>query len=296
VVNTLDRLKLPPAGPLAAAHADYFTGFYTHDPEPWAYQEHIFEALLERLSRHHRIVLVPGDVHYSCCLKLDYWRYDPTQPQAPPVHARFIQVTGSAFKNETTREKIMLFQSGFVAKLAQRLGTPRVRLGYKTLGKEPPLVPPADKTFNRHVERQNHANPALIPLAALPEGTRQRYPPDWVWRMEMLRDTREDEARLKGVADVPAFPDAGATGNAFGNDVAARHFWQTVHVPSRIVTFFSSGDQVRMESQDGRPEALIFGIRHALRGSAGEKIKDYTRYRIALHDENLEPPALPTVA
>lgn len=295
VVNTLDRLKLSPTGPLAAAEVDYFAGAYTHDPEPWAYQEHIFEALLERLAPYGRVAFLSGDVHYATCLKLDYWRYDPSQPAQPPTHSRFVQLTASALKNQTDRTKIMLFQSGFVSKLAQRLGIPRVRLGYNTEGKPEPLVAPAGQPFNRLIERQNHSDPALIPFGALPEGTRQRYNPDWVWRLDLMRDERADDDRLTGVVDVPPMPEPDVTGTALGVDVATRHFWQTMHVPSRIVTFFPNACQIRVKVEADAPSAILFGIHQDLRALDGSKVKDYTRYSLALDAEGQTPPVLPPV-
>ena len=43
------------------------------------------ERLLARLAPYQRVVFVSGDVHYSCCVRLDYWRYDQTAPTAPPT-------------------------------------------------------------------------------------------------------------------------------------------------------------------------------------------------------------------
>ena len=295
VVNTLDRMSNEPEGPLAEAEKDYHSGFYDHDPEPWGYQEHVFEGLLERLAPYRRVVFVSGDVHYSCCLKLDYWRYDENQAEAEPVHTAFVQVTASALRNQTSRSKVNLFQSGFVGRLTQVLGVPRERIGYRTEGRQPPLVPPEGVPFSRTIEAQNHAPLALFPVAAIPEGTHQLYAPSFAWRLGLERDGRGDGQRLEKVEDVPTLPEGDVTGGSLTNGTAARHFWETRHVPSRLVTFLNNGGELGLAVEDGRPVGVRYAVHHTLRGFAGERFGPFTAYAVPLGDEDRTPAELPDV-
>jgi hypothetical protein len=295
VVNTRDRMSSAPTGPLAEAEKDYHTGFFDHDPEPWTYQEHVFEGLLERLAPYRRIVFISGDVHYSCCLKLDYWRYDPAQPAADPVHTSFVQVTSSGFRNQTTRAKVNLFQSGFISQLTQVLGVPRERIGYRTEGRQPPLVPPEGVPFSRALEAQNHAPLALFPVAAIPDGTHQLYRPSFAWRLKLERDGRGDADRLDKVEGVPTLPEGEVTGGSLTNATSARHFWETQHVPSRLVTFLNNGGELGVSTEAGLPVELRYTVHHTLRGFAGNRFGPFTAYAVALDDEGRAPAELPDV-
>ena len=196
------------------------------------------------------MVFVSGDVHYSCCLRLDYWRYDPARHRPHhPTHTAFVQVTASALKNQPGPTEVMLFQSGLVGRLTQLLGVPRERIGYTTTGRQPPLVPPPDAPFSRTVRAQNLSPLALFPVAALPPGTVQLYKPDFAWRLDIVRDGRPDAERLAGVTGVPPLPEPTTTGGALVRGVSSRHFWETVHVPARTATF---PGQLRRPRRDGR--------------------------------------------
>lgn len=268
IVNTLDRMSSEPTGPLSAAHKDYHTGFFEHNPEPWSYQEHTFEALLERLAPYRRVVFVSGDVHYSCCLKLDYWHYDRERPAEPPVHTAFVQVTSSALKNQTSWSKVNHFQAGFINQLTQVLGIPRERIDCRTQGRQSPLAPPEGTPFSRGIEAQNRAALALFPVAAIPEGTHQLYPTSFAWRLRLERDERGDVDRLKDVEGVPTLPAGDVTGGSLTNGTAARHFWETQHVPSRLVTFLNNGGEIGVASEAGLPVGVRYTIHHTLRGFA----------------------------
>lgn len=295
LVNTLDRMSNEPTGPLAEAKKDYHTGFYDHDPEPWSYQEHTFEGLLERLAPYRRVVFISGDVHYSCCLKLDYWRYDPEAAEGEPVHTAFVQVTSSAFRNQTSRSKINLFQSGFINQLTRVLGIPRERLGFRTEGRQPPLVPPQGVPFSRTIEAQNHAALALFPVAAIPEGTHQLYRPSFAWRLGLERDGRADGDRLNKVEGVPTLPEGPVTGGSLTSGTAARHFWETSHVPSRFVTFLNNAGEIGVKTGGGLPVGVRYTVHHALRGFAEDRIGPFTAFDIALGDEGRAPAELPDV-
>lgn len=292
VVNKIDRLKLPPSGVFAPANLDYFTGLYDHDPEPWSYQEETFEALLARLANYGRVVFFSGDVHYSCALSLDYWRFSPNPAQ--PSRTRFIQLTSSALKNLPDEMKANLFQSGVVSRLAQALSPQRERMGWETVGRGAPLTPPAGQAFNRLVQQQVTSNPALIPVAALPVGTQQRYDPAWSWRLVLVPDGRPDSQRLAGISTLPALVEPSAP-NAVDlgvvNGVGKRHFWQSLHAPARLVMFFGNAGLVTIKPNSPKP-SLVYSLIHKLRSLPNSKPKAYTQFELALDVEG-NPPRIP---
>ncbi|MGP4090317.1 hypothetical protein, partial [Streptomyces sp. KR55] len=66
-------------------------GVEQYDAEGWAADTEALEALLGRLARHGRVVILSGDVHYSCSLVLDYWRTG-IAPAPDPPPSRMVQL------------------------------------------------------------------------------------------------------------------------------------------------------------------------------------------------------------
>jgi hypothetical protein len=81
--------------------------------DSWNFHEEAFTTLLAQLfKRRDRIVILSGDIHYSCAVRLNYWsrrhfgdtKLDPNAPEKPKVLA---QLTASAFKNEEWKTNVV---------------------------------------------------------------------------------------------------------------------------------------------------------------------------------------------
>jgi hypothetical protein len=318
ILNTLDRFSEEPigiddapAGVFRKAELDFFAGALDHDPEPWSYHEDIFEELLARLASYERVIFLSGDVHYACSVKLDYWRYpasqdgngsaNPNGNAVAPKHTRFIQLTSSAFKNFIGETANILSHSGSLSRITQTLALPQERMVWDKAGRDVPIIPPAGKEFNLLVKKRLQQNLALIPVAALPEGTKQQYNPSRVWRLNPVQDGRGDGQRYQGIEDiVPAFKPLLTEGEFnidFVDGVVRRHFWHSVHGTSRNVTFLSNVGQIAVKSEENSL-SVVYAVHHKLRElpmETGRKARPYTTYEIALTDEGSQPPVLPSI-
>jgi hypothetical protein len=187
-------------------------GLQYYDIEFWGAHPAAFERLLERLSRHPRVVVLGGDVHYGAAYAMD-WTGDGRT-------SRIVHFTSSAAKNDWKDSAGHIGPPGLVHHLfalnglatgLQRIGFPMTRLGWSaTL---PPVVtdleeePPSTRlrVQTGPVVLSNEHFRAVHPLTR---------PPDWVWRAEPIVDVRAPAdrppaARLpEPAADLPA--DGGA--------------------------------------------------------------------------------------
>ena len=183
------------------------TGLEFYDIEQWGTHPVAFERLLDRLSRHSRIVVLGGDVHYAGAFAMDWTTAGRT--------ARIVHFTSSAAHNAwgggkgpTAVRNLMLY-SGMATGL-QRVGLPMVKLGWThttppvvdDLSHEPPLTRVRVQTgpvlLTDQLFRQQH------PLTR---------PPDWAWRLAPVIDTRASSERPVGArqtvtAEVAPGPDA----------------------------------------------------------------------------------------
>lgn len=297
LVNLTDDIKPPPEPPFTAAKADYAVGIYAHEPEPWAFQEDAWEALLARFANYGRVVFFSGENHYSYAMQLDYWRYLPDG--SPRDATRFLQFTSSASKNFPGKGTAFIFRSGFSGRLADLMGQPQERMGWITAGQpDPPLMAPPDKSFNRLVQRRLQNSPAVIPLTALPPGTTRRYNAEWAWRGDLVREARPDSERFKGVSNVPQFVEP-APGGKFGAPSAIasaqRQFWQSIRGPSRVITFPSSFGLITIDTVAPDP-VVHYQVHFVLRETFDTKAKAYTHYTIPLNASVADAPEMPPLA
>lgn len=219
--------------PLAARLTDFFanmkeaatadedgppiTGNETLDVEGWGGDEQNLEAMIRRLGTYQRVIVLSGDVHFSSSLALDYWAgTDPT------VDSRIVQLTSSGARNAANRQRQAIIRSArFSAQLLR--GPAFERLGWT--GKPSVSVPdgtpisPARRTRLRK-------EPGLLPAAGWPAGTTipTDEPPDWRWRLTVLRDETPRAAVIHPEGLQPPLPAFnGADPLATYNDVAAVH-------------------------------------------------------------------------
>jgi hypothetical protein len=165
--------------------------------EAWAFDTVTFEHLLERLAAYQRVVLLSGDVHYSSGTQMSYWRGDATRP------ARFAQFTSSGFKNVMPAKITFVDRSiGFAQQLV------RANVGIDRIAWERPLddlvLLPAGQTtadLMPVMRSRLRSVPVVLPTWGWPDGSRLNpaRPPDWRWRVKLLRDDRPEDQRPAGV-------------------------------------------------------------------------------------------------
>ena len=161
--------------------------------EAWAFDPLALEALLERLAKHRRVLLLSGDVHYTAANELSYWR----KGDAVPAH--IVQFTGSGFKNVMpwyigAVDRVLSFAQRMVRSDigAERMGWNEstddafVFSGGASLADVPPVL-----------RRKLHASPMLMPTFGWPAGTTVApvKQPDWSWRLKPTLDVRPDAER-----------------------------------------------------------------------------------------------------
>jgi hypothetical protein len=183
--------------PLAARVTDFFanvhekakatedgppiTGNEGVDLEGWGTDENNLETMIRRLATYKKAIVLSGDVHFAFSIALDFWN----GPDAT-VDSRFVQLTSSAARNNADSTKQAVIRA---ARFSQQLlrGLPFERLAWN--GKSSIAVPngkaisPARRTRLRHT-------PGLLPARGWPAGTTipNDKPPDWRWRLTVLRD------------------------------------------------------------------------------------------------------------
>lgn len=163
--------------------------------EAWAFDPLALEALLERLAKHRKVLLLSGDVHYTAANSMSYWTKNDVLP------ARIVQFTSSGMKN------VMPWYIGAVDRVlsfAQRIVRADIgaeRMGWKEKdenafvfanGASAADIPPT-------LRRRFNESPMLMPTFGWPTGTTvdPAKLPDWSWRLQTALDLRPDAERPK---------------------------------------------------------------------------------------------------
>jgi hypothetical protein len=268
------------------------SGLEYYDVEYWGAHPAAYERLLERLSRHPRVVVLGGDVHYGAAFAMDWTGQGRT--------SRIVHFTSSAARNDWKGSAAHIGAPGLVHHLIalnglatglQRLGFPLTRLGWNetlppvvgALEKEPPSTRLRVETGP--VLLSNEHFRSVHPLARAP---------DWVWRSEPIVDVRAPADRPKAAsvpepaADLPQ--DASAV-HRYG-ELAAMHVraLRTAAVARGLqflnnvglITFATSGDGIHVTQ-------ALYCLRP--REDPNEKGDAYTVYETTLEQA---PVPLPT--
>ena len=150
------------------------------DVEGWSSDEGQQEALLKKLAGYSKVVILSGDVHFSCSMTLDYWKGSSATP------SRIVQLTSSGARNgwpikvESQFRKNTVFQDLLGGVLVERLawnGTAKITV-------------PAGSHIGPGRRARMRRSPALLPVIGWPAGTIVDTAPDWRWRLKLVRDTR----------------------------------------------------------------------------------------------------------
>lgn len=210
-------------------------GDMANDLEGWGADEVAQEELLKRLATYPRVVILSGDVHFSCTLDMEYWRKPKTgQPVEP---SRIVQLTCSGARNgwplaaESQFRKNTVFQDLLRGVLVERVAWE----------KEAPITLPTGVAIGPGRRARMKRSPALLPVIGWPAGTTITEEPDWRWRLRLVRDARPPTPG--GPFEPPPLsgdPDAGG----FDGYVAVlqRHQLATMQKPRllRTLNFLSS--------------------------------------------------------
>ena len=226
-LNAADSIPHTPEAPFVGRKQATNVGRAAKDPEPFGFAPRLFEDILARLANRRRVVLFSGDVHYSLALELSYWKL-----AGEPLGARFVQLISSSLRNPRGQSNMEIFTMDLAQQLAQFV-TAQSRLGWKRRGAgTPSVLLDGDAGVNSRIRRALKEDPILLPVEALPPGTRVA-PPEWAWRMALVPDARPETQRLVALEPPSvSFDVASHPAQAFV-ELARRHRWSSEHVMPR---------------------------------------------------------------
>ena len=176
--------------PTVFAH-EIETGGQLLEAESWGLEEFGLEFFLQRIEPYKKVLIVSGDVHFSCALTLDYWKKDA------PAPARIIQLIMSPCRHEWPHMVHDLMRTSSLSDRFAQLGMPAERLGW-TSKDNTPVAPQAAPGIAARADR----SPALLPAKGWPAGTTLKtdaggapIAPDWTWRLKLAVDERAETER-----------------------------------------------------------------------------------------------------
>lgn len=266
---------------------------YKADPEAWGFAPATFEKFLSRLQPLKRVVLLSGDVHFSVAAYLDYWKRNE------PAATRIVQFVSSGLKNQQFSTQQFLL-CGFMQQLLNSAFRPGERLGY-TSGTGLQATNPAGTTNPPALRMRLRREPALLPTVGWPAGTTVNRPFDWAWRMDMLFDTRPDDAstgarpdKIRPMVISPDVQPVTGDGDAAYRKVLARHLDLFLRGGSRRVMWDSNVGIVRFMRD---PSGTLTAIQDLWFWVLDDEITDdpdaYTSFAASLEPTTDAAPVLP---
>jgi hypothetical protein len=267
-------------------------GLQYYDVEFWGAHPPAFERLLERLSRHPRVIVLGGDVHYGAAYAMD-WTGDGRA-------SKIVHFTSSAAKNDWKDSAAHIGAPGVVHNLfalnglatgLQNIGLPLTRLGWSaTL---PPVVTDLQKE-PPSTRLRVQAGPVLLSNEHFRTSHPLTRPPDWVWRAAPIVDARapDDRPLAARIAEPAAdLPQDGGAVHQYGT-LAAMHVQalRTAAVARGLqflnnvglITFATSGDGIHVSQ-------ALYSLR--AREDPNEKGDAYVVYETLLEPAPVPVPA-----
>ncbi len=248
------------------------------DVEGWRADEEHHEQLLRRLGTYRRVVVLSGDVHFASTLTLDFWGKDDET-----LDSRIVQCTASAARNQPGDDMRGLLRS---LRIGQQLlrGVPAERIAWEG---EHGVVLPAGASIRPGRRGRLRRTPAMLPAQGWPAGTTVSKPPDWRWRLEVVRDERPRSALPAGAPEVPVV--TWNAGDRLSSYAAIAGAHQTVALdpkdPVRLMVFRNNLGLVSF-ARDGAD----FRVSHTLLSNANDDTGDaFTEHTVAF-----APTPLPT--
>ena len=273
------------------------TGYMEFDLEAWSMEPVSFEALLEKLQPMRKVVILSGDVHYAFSAEMDYWKRGVSTP------TRIVQLTSSASKNEwpvntygqKIAKRVLSTEKG--QQMMHQAFYPLERLAWENaidlvgeVNVPGGLIPGTFRALLSH-------SPVLLPTEGWPDGTTIDLPPDWSWRLRLVKDGRPDDdspgARPADGQDNAIIPDIDPDDPGDGyTAVLLRHAKALSKKIARSVVFSSN---IGMVSFSGSGDTLK--VKHALmyehpEGAKSGDPKAYTAYELGLAPSTADPPSI----
>jgi len=275
--------------------------------EAWPYDPNAFENLLKRLEPYRRVLVLSGDVHFSASAAITYWKKGDLDPSA-----RIGQFVSSALMNLFND---LVRRAGQYLAFMQKVIEAEIgieRLGYNATAADLLKFPPNTRPAPALRDRLRNT-PALLPTEGWPPGTNENIakPPDWAWRLDIIRDERPEAARSPNVRPVdlvPGNPNADVAGNLDGyRRAAARHVKHLDKQVDNLLTaremlFASNLGLVRFERPAGSPPGPLTAVQElwalAAHSSGAAQPEIMTLHKIPLEIPGTAPPgvrARPTI-
>jgi hypothetical protein len=277
------------------------TGAEFLDIEGWSADHPSRERLLARLAPYGKVVILAGDVHYGATLAMTY-----TVPGK--LSARIVNFTSSALHNAWMPLVTGLFKSTSWVNALQKAGLPAGQLGWAQAS--PPVL---DASAEHAVQRGRvRRSPVLLPTKGWKQAHSLGRPPEWLWDLELISDTRAIADRFessidrqKGAPpdlvgpDLPPFPTGAPIdvveppgGQQGYGPIAARHGLSVGRMwYSRGLLFANNVSLVEFTHDAG--ELKVSQTLYSLRPDAedGEDPAGYTKHETTLAATPIPTPA-----
>jgi hypothetical protein len=166
------------------------TGLESLDYEGWGARPANTARVLDRLATYKRVMILSGDVHFAVTLGLQFWR------RGQGLVSVIGQFTSSALQYITFPEVVVpLVGQGWANALIGR-GYPFDVFVWSDPAHDPVSFPTLP---SRGVRRRMLQRPVLLAGSYLPVDALEAIPPDFVWSVQLLSDTRPDGERPEPV-------------------------------------------------------------------------------------------------
>jgi len=173
------------------------------DAESWSGRSVAFERFLDRVSRCPQVVILAGDVHYGASFTMDYQRFTvpadqggvpPTDPVPASSTSRIVHFTSSALHNSWMPKVEMFTRSIAIAENLEKAGFDGAALGWHRM--LPPVLSDAAASEARPVRARLRREPVIVSTVGW-KGQHSIRPPEWMYRILPLVDTRTDDVRFQ---------------------------------------------------------------------------------------------------
>jgi hypothetical protein len=266
------------------------TGNERRDVEGWGIDEANLETMIRRLGTYSKAIVLSGDVHFASSLALDFW--NGTDPR---VDARVVQLTSSGARNAAGRKEQAVIRA---VRFSQQLlrGLPFERLGWN--GKSSIAVP-SGKPISPARRTRLRRSPGLLPAAGWPAGTTipADKPPDWRWRITVLRDATPRAQVVHPERLQPPLPAFNGGDPLVSYDAVAAVHSQLALSPTELLRTFVFRPNVGVVRFE--PEGTDVSVVHELWSLDGPDSTEggpFTRHRASLAlSPALTPPQLQVV-
>jgi hypothetical protein len=166
--------------------------------EAWCFDPIQFEKLVKKLNNYKPVVVLSGDVHYSATNAMSYWNNGAQEP------ARIAQFISSGLKNVMPELIQKVDRSFAFAQKLIRMEVGAERLAWSSNSPAPVQVPD-NSDISPRLRGLLRKSPVLIPARGWRGATSNE--PEWAWRVEGIRDKREESERPVMARAASLWPD-----------------------------------------------------------------------------------------